>query len=142
MTKNTPEKTSLTILWLTEENDFTVLETTSPALGIIERDLNFRIEIIFEKDILPKQYVDTYEKPNHKFLDRVEKLTARVGENQIDIVVIGNNLGSGLIKALAINCMKVDFTVIVYSIEFDEKRYREMGFSNICKRSELGDKLI
>lgn len=142
MEKNKSEKGTLTILWLDDATSFAQFRAINSALTTIEFDLGFTVETIFEKDLVPGEYVNQYKNPTQNFLKMIEKLTSKIGEGQIDIIVVGNNLGSGLLKVKAINCMKNEFTIVVHHMSIDEWKYREIGFSNICQTIELGEQLI
>lgn len=68
--------------------------------------------------------------------ETVEKLTA---DKQVDIVVVGNNLGVGVTKAKAIAVNMQEMTVVVWNSYYrgQERPYADLGFRRFGSREDL-----
>jgi hypothetical protein len=65
-------------------------------------------------------------------------------EGKFDYAIIGNNLGSGIMKAGAVSKdMRAGKACIVWNTYFpgDEEPYIELGFKHFLSRRDLGDHL-
>jgi hypothetical protein len=81
---------------------------------------------------------DVYSEPSTKDCVEIMKITSN---KEVDLVVIGNNLGSGVTRAMFVNEAMKEKTIIVWNnyspLLGVENCYKNMGFANFVSRGCL-----
>jgi hypothetical protein len=85
---------------------------------------------------------NVYSQPSANDCAKIKKITSN---NEVDLVVIGNNLGSGVTRAMFVGEAVKKRTIIVWNSYSPllgmETHYENMGFTNFTSRGRLRHKV-
>lgn len=98
------------------------------------------VEVVTEMDLLAGQDSDPYE-PTPALLARIVKVTA---SEDYGAVVLGNNLGAGVEKAMAIDVRLRDRTFVAWNGPTMRERdtYERLGYAHFHTRSDLSTAIV
>jgi hypothetical protein len=120
-------------------------ELTGLNLVIIPEVINKELEcfskrhltVNFHETLNPKGSSRSVYHPTPQLFNAIQAVTA---DGNIDIVVIGNNNGAGLYKAVCVANELRSKTIIIWNVYVpghDEKEYQRLGYTHFASRGNL-----